>query len=387
MEENDDWWGQKPYRMWVRRTGSISWYSLGIFIVVALIATGLAAIKSLVLPIILAFMLSVIFLPLVDRLERWHFPRWLGAAICMVIIIALAVGSVGMVIYGLITQGPSVVQAVEEGFTKIKDGLSNVKIGEDTVDWIQSSAETATSKLTGGFASAVFSGLAVTASLLIGVIISLFILFFFLDYGHQYREYWSGHMGIPREKAELIINETSRSVRGYFLGTAIIAVVNAVTVLIPALILGLPLLGSIVAVTFITAFIPSVGGYIGGAFVVILALGAKGLNAALIMLVVVILANTLIQQPVQAVAYGATLNISPLIALLVTILGGILAGIAGAILAAPLTAIVMQVYRELKRAESEMDPPLEEETVPKKKHFRRKRKGDEGAAPEGVPAE
>jgi predicted PurR-regulated permease PerM len=85
-------------------------------------------------------------------------------------------------------------------------------------------------------------------------------------------------------------------------------------------------------------------------------------------------------------AYGATLNISPLVALLVTIIGGILAGIAGAILAAPLVAVVMQVYRDLKAAESGAGPPVEEEAAPKKKHFRRKHKGVEGTAPGGQPA-
>jgi len=363
--------------------GSLSWYSLGIIIIVSLIASGLAALKSVVLPLILAFMLGVIFLPLVDRLERWHFPRWLGAAICMVIIIALAAGSVAMVVYGLVTQGSSVVKAVDEAFMKIKDWMDS-KVSDDVANWIQSSATTATSKLTGGLVSTIFGGLALTASLLIGVVISFFILFFFLNNGHQYQEYWVGHMGIPHEKASLIITDTARSVRGYFMGTAIIAVVNAVTVLIPALILGLPLIGSMVAITFITAFIPSIGGYIGGAFVVIIALGAEGINAALIMLVVVILANTLIQQPVQAMAYGATLNISPLIALLVTIIGGILAGIAGAILAAPLTAVVMQVYRDLKAVESGEGLPVEK--TPKKR-FWHKHKGDEGTSPEGVPAD
>jgi len=324
MEENGDWWGQRPYRMWVRRTGSLSWYTFGILIIVSLVASGLAALKSVVLPLILAFMLGVIFLPLVDRLERWHFPRWLGATICMLIIIALAAGSVFMVVYGIVTQGGNVVKQVEDAFTKIKDWLDS-KVSDDVANWIQSSATTATSKLTGGLVSTIFGSVASTASLLIGVVISFFILFFFLNNGHQYSDWWAAHMGIERKKAELIINDTAKSVRGYFGGTAIIAVVNAVTVLIPALILGLPLLGTMVAVTFITAFIPSIGGYIGGAFVVIIALGAEGLNAALIMLVVVILANTLIQQPVQAMAYGATLNISPLIALLVTIVGGILA--------------------------------------------------------------
>ena len=380
-EDNGDWWGQRSYRIWVRRTGSLSWYALGIIIIVSLIATGLATLKSVVLPLILAFMLGVIFLPLVDRFERWHLPRWLGATICMLIIIVLAAGSVGMVVYGIVTQGGNVVKQVEDGFAKIKDWF-NSKVSDDVANWVQSNATTATSKLTGGLVSTVFGGVAATASLLIGLVISFFILFFLLSNGHQYQEYWSEHMGIPKEKGSMIIADTAKSVRGYFGGTAIIAIVNAVTILIPALILGLPLIGTMVAVTFITAFIPSVGGYIGGAFVVIIALGAEGLNAALIMLVVVILANTLIQQPVQAMAYGATLNISPLIALLVTLIGGILAGIAGAILAAPLTAVVMQVYRDLKAAEEGVGPP--EESSRKKRRFWRKHKEVEGVAPEGL---
>ena len=47
--------------------------------------------------------------------------------------------------------------------------------------------------------------------------------------------------------------------------------------------------------TFITAYIPYIGAFVAGAFAVVVALGAQGTTTALIMLVIVILANGLLQ--------------------------------------------------------------------------------------------
>ena len=55
--------------------------------------------------------------------------------------------------------------------------------------------------------------------------------------------------------------------------------------------LGVPLAGTIAVVTFITAYVPFVGAFVAGAFAVMIALGAKGTSTALIMLVIVLLAN------------------------------------------------------------------------------------------------
>jgi len=370
LTEKCEWWSQKPYRMWWRRMGTASWFTLGIVAIVTLIFLGLMATKSLVLPIVIAAALGVIFLPMVNLLVRWHIPRWLGAVVCIVIIIALVAGTIAMIVYGIATQAGSIGQTIEDAFAEMKTWLGNAKISQDIAGWAESSAETAYSNLTGGFASKLFNGLASTASLMLGVFLSFFILFFVLNYAHRYRVWWAGHLGLPREKGDLIITDAARSIRQYFVGTTIIAVVNTVTVVIPSLLLGLPLIGSIAAVTFITAFIPSIGGYIGGAYAVLVALGSQGLTSAIIMLIVVILANTLIQQPVQAVAYGSTLNMSPLIALIATMLGGIVAGIAGAIVAAPLTAIAMQVSRDFRAADTPPEPLVEEEAAaPKKLRF------------------
>jgi putative heme transporter len=68
------------------------------------------------------------------------------------------------------------------------------------------------------------------------------------------------------------------------------------------------------------------------------------------MLVIVLLANGLLQNILQPVAFGATLNLNPLAVLIVTIAGGSLFGMTGLILAAPLTSAAVHISRELAAA-------------------------------------
>ena len=156
------------------------------------------------------------------------------------------------------------------------------------------------------------------------------------------------------------------SLRRYFLGVTIVATFNAVVVGIGAYLLDVPLAGTIAVVTFVTAYVPFIGAFVSGAFAVILALASEGTTTALIMLVIVILANGLLQNIVQPIAFGATLDLNPLAVLIVTIGFGCLFGMIGLILGAPLTSAALHISRELaavKAAEaaasgdSERGPP------------------------------
>jgi len=82
------------------------------------------------------------------------------------------------------------------------------------------------------------------------------------------------------------------------------------------------------------------------------ALGSQGTNTALIMLVIVLLANGLLQNIVQPIAFGATLKLNPLVVLVVTIAAGSLFGMIGLVLAAPLTSAAVHISGELSRARS-----------------------------------
>jgi predicted PurR-regulated permease PerM len=68
------------------------------------------------------------------------------------------------------------------------------------------------------------------------------------------------------------------------------------------------------------------------------------------MLVIVLLANGLLQNILQPIAFGATLGLNPLVVLIVTIGAGALFGMIGLVLAAPLTSAAVHISADLARA-------------------------------------
>ena len=131
---------------------------------------------------------------------------------------------------------------------------------------------------------------------------------------------------------------------------------NAVVIGLGALVLGLPQVGAIMVINFVAAYVPYLGAWSAGAFTVLIALGAQGSETAIAMAVIVLLANGILQQMIQPIAYGAALGIHPLAVLIVTIAGGSLFGTIGLILAAPLTSAVVKISSDLARARAAAEP-------------------------------
>jgi putative heme transporter len=145
-----------------------------------------------------------------------------------------------------------------------------------------------------------------------------------------------------------------RALRGYFKGVTIVALFNGVVVGLGAWILGVPLAATIGIVTFVLAYIPFIGAFLAGAFAVVIALGANGTTDALIMLVIVILANGLLQNLMQPFAMGSALELNPLVVLVVTIGAGGIFGTVGLILAAPLLSAAVHIKKELTEARTDI---------------------------------
>jgi predicted PurR-regulated permease PerM len=165
----------------------------------------------------------------------------------------------------------------------------------------------------------------------------------------------------------VITGNVIKSLRRYFLGVTIVAAFNAVVIGLTAIILGVPLAGTIAVVVLVTAYVPFIGAFVSGAFAVLLTLSSSGTTVALIMLVMVILANGLLQNIVQPIAFGATLDLNPLVVLIVTIGAGALFGMVGMVLAAPLTSAALHISQELAQAKAAEDAeraPPEAEAEP-----------------------
>lgn len=132
----------------------------------------------------------------------------------------------------------------------------------------------------------------------------------------------------------------------YAVGSAVLALMAGTAAFAIALVLGVPLAGVAALWALLWNFVPQLGGVVGGAVLVALALttGPGTAGAALLAWLVY---TQLENRVVQPVVVGRAVHLSPLTTLLVALLGVAVAGLLGAVLAVPLAAAVQAARVEL----------------------------------------
>ena len=343
--------------MWLRDLGLLSWFLVGLGLLLVGLVWLLGLTSTIVEPVLVGAILATVAGPLVTKMQRRRIPRAAGAAVVLLGLLALGVLIALLVFGGIVEQSSEIKAAASEAADKVQKWAEDAGAGGTSGaadDVKQDTAATGKTLVQG-----VVDGIQGLTSLVFFFTFLCFSTFFLLKDGPAIRAFIDRSLGVPRAVATTITDNVIRSLRKYFLGVTIVAAFNAVVVGLGALVLDVPLAGTIAVVTFVTAYIPFIGAFVSGALAVILALAGQGEETALIMLVIVILANGLLQNIVQPIAFGATLELNPLVVLIVTIGFGAIFGMIGLVLAAPLTSAAVHISRELaaaKAKETTQDP-------------------------------
>jgi putative heme transporter len=352
---------------WLRDLGRSAWLLVGLFLLVAGLVWLLGATNTIVGPVVAALIVGTVVMPLVTSLAK-HMPRAAAAALALLAIVALAVVLVIVVIAGLAGHHDDLAKEATAAADKAQGWLQSLGVDKSSASSAKSTVEADVPKIITTLTAGVIHGIRGLASLVFGLSLAALSLFFILKDGPSMRRWLEGHLGVPPSVAQTITGGVIRSLRGYFRGVTLVASFNGVVVFLGALLLDVPLAGTIGVVTFVTAYIPFIGAFVAGTFAVVLALGAKGTTTALIMLVIVILANGLLQNLVQPFAMGAALDLHPLVVLVATIGAGCIFGTLGLILAAPILSAAVHITRDLQRARAraalETAQPPEGDVVP-----------------------
>jgi putative heme transporter len=334
---------------WLRDLGIASWLLAGVAVLLLGLTWLLATTAPIVNPVIAAFVVAAVASPVVAKLQARRVPRAAGALLVLLASVVFAVLVILLVIGGITSQSDEIKSSATEAVNKAQSWLEDVGVSKSGAESAGDSVKSATPDAISTLTKGVISGIEGIASLAFGLAFATLSLFFLLKDGPIFRRWVDRHLGVPLVAAQTITGDILSSIRRYFLGVSIVAGFNAVVVAVGALLLGVPLAGTIAVVTFVTAFIPYVGAVVAGTFAVVLALGAEGTTTALIMFVIVLLANGMLQNIVQPIAFGATLDLNPLVVLIVTIGAGCLFGMVGLVLAAPLTSAAVHISADLAR--------------------------------------
>jgi predicted PurR-regulated permease PerM len=329
-------------------------------------------------PVVVGLILATVAGPLVTRLQGHGVPRAAGDGLVLLALPVLGAHIVLMVVGGLVAQSDEIKATASNAADKVQSWLEDSGVDQSGASSANDSTSSDVSSTISTFVHGLSSAISGITSLVFFCVFSTFSVFFLLKDGPKFRSWVDRHMGVPLNVAETITGDVITSLRRYFAGVTIVAAFNAVVVGVGALLLDVPLAGTIAVVTFVLAYIPFIGAFVSGAFAVILALGSQGTQTALIMLVIVILANGLLQNIVQPIAFGATLNMNPLLVLVATIGLGAIFGMVGLVLGAPLLSAAMHISSDLARAKAALggaDGPPDDERGPP---------GDAGADPFAV---
>jgi predicted PurR-regulated permease PerM len=263
---------------------------------------------------------------------------------------------VGIVVGGITSQVDELRAQLSSARETLAGWLADLGIERDTATAATADASSGATAAVGLLLEGVAGGLRQLSSLVVFLSLTALSLFFLLKDGPQIRSWAEMQMRVPQPIANGITQRVLQSLRGYFVGVTLVAAFNGVVVGVGALLLGVPLAGTIAVVTFLGAYVPYLGAWGAGAFSVLIALGGAGADAAVGMIVIQLLANGILQQLIQPVAYGAALGIHPLAVLVVTIAGGSLFGAVGLILAAPLTSAATRIAADLSDAGPAPEP-------------------------------
>jgi predicted PurR-regulated permease PerM len=317
----------------VPKLGVWAWSFVGFVAATVIIVVALGAVSEIILPLTFAAVLAVIFKPFVGTLQRRGLKPTLAAGLIVLGLLALGVGVVVATVRGVADQRDQISEVTDAAIDEAADEL---EVDEGALDQAREATGDAAPMISTGAVAHVVSIFDSVISIASGVILGALIMYYLLKDGNKFRRAVVARFG-PDLRADVdgFIGDACRILRDYGSGRTVMSGVVAVVVGVAALLMGLPLVFTIMVVNFVGGYIPYIGAFLGGGLAVIVALGDGGVPEAVIMLLVVLASNLLLENFVEPKVMGRSLDIHPLVVLVVTALGGLLGGIVGLILAVP----------------------------------------------------
>ena len=336
---------------WANDVGRWSGIIILVMLLFVLLFFLLAATKVLILAALFAVLFAGTFLPMVDWLQKHHIKRGFGAIIVTALLVLLGVAIGALIVYSVVKQVPTIDAKLTAAWDDIQKSLKSTSVSQDQIDKIKTSLQSLAKNAASGLAGTAVDLIGGVASLIFGLFISLNILVWSLIQGRKLGRWASKRMGpVPPQVAYDILANSARFFRGYLYGSTLVGLFNGAVMGVGALIIGVPLAGTIFVVGWFTNYIPFFGAIISGAFAVLIALGSGGPSKAIPMLIIVIISNGYLQTIVSQFALGSALKLHPLAVLFATTAGSALFGAVGGIFAAPFLKIFLDARLKLKAA-------------------------------------
>jgi predicted PurR-regulated permease PerM len=334
----------------MRIAAAWSWRFLVVVAALAVLYLGLGYLSEITVPVTIALLLCALLNPVKRLLVNHGWNPGLASTVVFIGGVLVVAGIISLVVEQFVAGAADLAERVTGGLDTVQNWLVTgpLQLSQDQIH----SAATSVKQAVLDNREAVTSSAVTTATsvgrVVTGLVLVMFILFFFLRDG---RKIWTWIVGLAPRRARVKIHDAADqagwTLAGYVRATVLVAFVDAFGIGLGLVILGVPLALPLTAFVFLASFIPIIGALISGIVAVLVALVTVGLVKAIIVLAVVIAVQQLEAHVLQPVLMGRAVHVHPLAVALSIAAGVIIAGISGALLAVPIAACANAIVKSL----------------------------------------
>jgi len=325
----------------LRIAGGFSWRVLVVLGLIAVVVAMVVLLQDIVVPFCIGLLLCALLAPMSSFLQRHRWPKWLAVLSCFLAVVVV-IGAIALVVTAQIRYDlPSLERRLHHTVQSLQSLLDSAPFGitATQVDrWVSEATdfvEEHSSSVLAGFQAAGLGLVHVLEGLFIVVFTTLFVLI-------DGRRIWGWVVRLfplrSRERIDVAGNAGWKTLTSFIRVQLVVAVTDALGIVVGALALQLPLVVPIGVVVFLGAFVPVVGAIVAGTVAVVVALVFSGWVPALVMLGIVVLVQQLESHVLHPFLTGSAVKVHPLGVVLGVTAGTTIAGVVGAFFAVPFIA-------------------------------------------------
>ncbi|MEP7332300.1 MAG: AI-2E family transporter [Terracoccus sp.] len=306
-----------------------------------------------VLPFFFALLLTALLHPLLVAMRRLKLPRAM-ATWATTMIALLVIAGVGWFVWARAASSyAQLIGEVDSLASRLRgylggmpgaDTMQLAQLQHSAVSWLQQHSNI----VIGG----VLSFGTVLGELLTGLIVTLFLTFYFLQEGDRI---WSWVVRLCPSNVQPSIRGAGyrswHALSGWVVGTALVALFHGVVVGFTLFFLDVPLAVALGVLVFIGSFIPVIGSFVFGGLAVLVALISQGPVPALVVLAILLIDSQIEAHLLQPFVVGRAVALHPVAIVLALTAGGLIGGVFGAIIVIPIVASIHAAVKYLTGVE------------------------------------
>jgi len=312
-----------------------------IFICVIIAGAVLKITSSVILPFVIAVLLSFVMFPLVKALDKIHCPRFISILLVIIVIVS------GMYLFGMVlfTSGRMIVEQIPQYGDRFQIIYNQIAVLFDLPNneelslwqnlWDQEAIRNFVRDFTISFSNTSLHF--ITAM----VLIVLFLVFILME-ASFFKQKLTTAFEDRIERIEHMGNEIINQITRYLGAKFLFSLANGFVYAVGFSLVGLEFAIVWGAIQFLMNFIPTLGSIVAGVGISLFALIQFWPNPApiIIVIAIILVVNLILSNILDPKIIGDHVGISPLVILISLSIWGFIWGFVGMLIAVPMTVII-----------------------------------------------